>query len=313
MNDIINKILNSNNILICTHISPDGDAIGSALSLAGAIKDMGKIVDVVIPDFPSSFDYLKLSSMVVSSTNKQYDLGIAVDVSSINMINQRNNEFGNCKYKAVIDHHASNTLFGDINYVDSKASACCEVIYELLTKMNYSINIDIGEALLTGILTDTNGYLNNNVTTKTFDISSRLFSLGIDMHSIYYRLLVQVSRVGFELRKRVYDRLEFLEDGKIAFSYLTKQDIIDTGALSSDYEGLVEIGRAVEGVEVSVFIREVDEGYKVSIRTIQGVSAVDIALTFGGGGHLCASGCFINETKENTKKMLIQEIRKYLI
>ena len=312
MNSIIDRILSSNNIMVCAHVSPDGDAIGSSLGLAGAIKSLGKNVFVNMPEFPTFFNYLKLSELVYSGEQKDYDLVIVVDTSSIDRISFGDYVFDKDK-TIVIDHHATNSLYGSANYVDSNSSSCCEIIYELISKMNIDITLDIGESLLTGILTDTNGYLNSNVNSRTLDISSKLVSLGVDIHNLYYKVLVSISRVSFELRKRVYNRLEFFNDNRIAFSYLTNYDIVETGATTSDYEGMVEIGRSVEGVQVSVFVRETELGYKVSIRSIPGVSSADIAAIFGGGGHVCASGCLINDCLDNVREKLIKTVGEFLI
>ena len=312
MNSIIDRILICDNIMVFTHISPDGDAIGSSLALAGAIRSLGKNVFVNIPEFPTFFNYLKLSELVDDGVQKPCDLVVVVDTSSIDRIGFGDYVFDKDK-TIVIDHHATNSLYGSVNYVDSNSSSCCEIIYELISKMNIDITQDIGESLLTGILTDTNGYLNSNVNSRTFDISSKLVSLGVDIHKLYYRLLVSISRISFELRKRVYNRLEFFNDNRIAFSYLTNQDIIESSATTSDYEGMVEIGRSIEGVQVSVFVRETELGYKVSIRSILDVSSADIATVFGGGGHICASGCLINDSLDNVKEMLVKTIGEFLI
>lgn len=312
MNSIIDRILSSNNIMICAHISPDGDAVGSSLGLAGAIKSLGKNVFVNMPEFSNFFSYLKLSELVYNGEERDYDLVIVVDTSSVDRISYGNYEYDKDK-TIVIDHHATNTLYGSVNYVNSNSSSCCEIIYELINMMNIDITLDIGEALLTGILTDTNGYLNSNVNSRTFNISAKLVELGVDIHKLYYKVLVSVSRISFELRKRVFNRLEFLCDNRVAFSYLTNQDIMELGAGNSDYEGMVEIGRAIEGVQVSIFVRETEIGYKVSIRSVSGVSSADIAVLFNGGGHICASGCLINDSLDNVKDKLIKAVEEFLI
>lgn len=311
MNNIIDKILRSNKIVICTHVSPDGDAIGSSLGLAGALWKIGKDVNVCIPEYSDFFDYLKFSYLVNNNVI-EYDLMIVVDTSSVDRVALGEYVFDKDRC-IVIDHHATNDLYGSVNYVDSEFSSCCEIVYELISKMNIDVDLDIGTALFTGILTDTNGYLNSNVNYKTFDISSKLSLLGVDVHTLYYKVLVNISRTSLELRKRVYNRLVFYCDNKVAFSYLTLNDINEVNAKSEDYEGMVELGRVVDGVQVSVFARETEDGFKVSIRSIEGVSSAIIASKFNGGGHLCASGCLIKDSLENVEKCLINVIKEYLI
>ena len=108
------------------------------------------------------------------------------------------------------------------------------------------------------------------------------------------------------------NRLEFLEDGKIAFTYITKKDEEEVGAETNDHDGIVEIGRDVEHVEVSIFLREIDDGYKVSLRSNEYVNVSDICILFGGGGHLRAAGANINLPFEQAKVKIIEECKKHL-
>lgn len=313
MNNIINKINEVNNILVCCHINPDGDAIGSSLGLSYALQDIGKKVDVVIPEYPYEFNYLKGNINIVNMSEKEYDLAIVVDTSSIDRVSLMNNELDRCKEVIVIDHHISNTNFGNINYVNSDSSSCCEIIYDLLNKMNIFINKIIATCLITGIITDTCGYLNSNTNSRTLDISSKLLQYDISLHDIYYKLLVMVSKNKFYLTRLVYDRLEFYDNGRIAFSYLNKDDIESISASSGDTTGMVDIGRAIQSVQLSLFVKEEELGYKVSIRSNSGISTLGIASSFGGGGHTAASGCTIKGDLDTVKKSLLEEARKYLI
>ena len=120
------------------------------------------------------------------------------------------------------------------------------------------------------------------------------------------------SRANFELRKRAIDRMEFLEEGKIAFTYITKQDEEEVNAENGDYEGIVEEGRAIEGVEVSIFIRETNKGFKASLRSNSYVNVSDVCLMFGGGGHFHAAGCTIAQSLEQVKEKMINQVKMYI-
>ncbi len=120
------------------------------------------------------------------------------------------------------------------------------------------------------------------------------------------------SRANFELRRRTIDRMEFIEDGKIAFTYITLKDEEEVNAQSGDHEGIVEEGRAIEGVEVSVFVRETPKGFKASLRSNGKVNVSDVCLMFGGGGHPYAAGCTIAQSLEQVKEKLINEIKMHL-
>lgn len=308
-NSILDVINNSDSILLLTHEKPDGDAIGSVMAMYNVLKDMNKTVDVVIPEVPPVFNFLDSINKVVDKSNKKYDLVITCDCSTKERLGQLNNEFDNCKHSIVIDHHVSNTNYGEINYVDGSISSCCQIIYYLLKEWNINYTLEIGEALTTGMLTDTNGFANCNVDKNTFFMAAELLDTGIDFHNIYYTVLSKCNKAQHLLRKIVIDRLEFYADGKIAFSYITKEDLENVGALPGDHEGLVDIGRNIEGVEVSIFIRE-DDGYRVSFRSNGKVLVNSIASKFGGGGHDMAAGATIDASFEETKKMLLDETIK---
>ena len=308
-NSILDVINNSDSILLLTHEKPDGDAIGSVMAMYNVLKDMNKTVDIVIPEVPPVFNFLDSINKVVDKSNKKYDLVITCDCSTKERLGQINNEFDNCKHSIVIDHHVSNTNYGEINYVDANISSCCQIIYYLLKEWNIKFTHEIGEALTTGMLTDTNGFANCNVDKNTFIMAAELLDTGIDFPNIYYTVLSKCNKAQHLLRKIVIDRLEFYEDGKIAFSYVTKKDLENAGALPGDHEGLVDIGRNIEGVEVSIFIRE-DDGYRVSFRSNGKVLVNSIASKFGGGGHDMAAGATLDASFEETKRMLLDETIK---
>ena len=120
------------------------------------------------------------------------------------------------------------------------------------------------------------------------------------------------TRANFELRRRAIERMEFIEDGKIALTYITKQDEEEVNAENGDHEGIVEEGRAIEGVEVSIFIRETSKGFKASLRSNSYVNVSDVCLMFGGGGHFHAAGCTIAQSLEQVKEKVVNQVKMYL-
>ena len=167
---------------------------------------------------------------------------------------------------------------------------------------------------MTGIITDTGGFRHVGITPETFEFTADLIRLGVDVPDIYKRTLNTKTRANFELSKRVMDRMEILEDGKVTFTYMNKKDEEEVGAEPGDHEGLVEIGRDIEGVEVSIFIRqkENEEAYKISMRSGNNVNVSDICFLFGGGGHPRAAGALIQGNVEQVKEKLMKEVRKAL-
>lgn len=311
MNNIYSEIINSNSILLLAHEYPDGDAIGSLMGLYQALRNLKKNVDVLVPEIPETFLFLNSINDVIKTSDKEYDLAIVVDCANKERIGQTNNEFDKCRKCIVIDHHLSNCEFGDINHVEGNTSSCCQVIYYLLKQWNVNITKEIGDALAVGMLTDTTGFRNNNVDKNTFLMAAELTDIGVNIHKIGYFTLSKKSNAQYKLMRMTLDRLELLHDGKIAFSYISSEDFANVDAKVGDHEGLVDLGRNIDGVEVSIFARECADCYRISLRSNGLVDVNEIAKKFGGGGHKMAAGVAVDNFKE-TKNNLINAIIEVL-
>lgn len=314
LDDILEEIKKANSIVILSHESPDGDAIGSVLAMGIALEDMGKKADMIIREYPRTFQFLPNANKVKENTEiKKYDLAIALDCADLRRLNGRE-YFEEAKRTIVIDHHGTNSMFGDINFVNPVAPACCEILVGIFTYFNIDIHQDLGACILTGIITDTGGFKYQGVTAETFEFTAELLRKGVNVSEIYQKTLETRTRANFELLKRTLDRIEILEGGKVTFTYITSQDEEEVGAEPGDHEGLVEVGRGVEGVEVAIFIRQKDKQnkYKVSMRSSNNINVSDICYIFGGGGHPKAAGCLIQGDVEQVKNKLLKEIKKVL-
>ena len=309
----IKKLIDqSNSILLHTHESPDGDAIGSVLGFYHYLVSINKTVDMVILDIPKVFDFLPSINRVVDNTNKTYDLGIVLDCASKERIGQKEDLVSRCKNTICIDHHISNTNYCDVNLVEGNISSCCQVVYYLFKEWNVPVSKEIGESLISGVLTDTNGFGINNVDKNTYNLAADILDLGVNIHNIYNKVLCKKTMSQYELMRIAMDRLEFLYNSKIAFTYILKDDFDKVGAVTGEHEGIVDIGRNVEGVEVSIFLRE-DNGFTVSLRSTGTVDVSKIASSIGGGGHFMASGAKLYGTLEETKETIINETKKVML
>lgn len=313
VDNILEEIKNANTIAILTHENPDGDAIGSSLAMYMALEKMGKKADLIIPELPRVYEFLpKTSEIKKEGSSEAYDLAIALDCATIKMLNGWSNYFETAKVKITIDHHGTNTMYGDINFVNPDSPACSQILINVIEYFGVEIDEEIGSAILAGIITDTGGFAYQSTTPETFEFASKLLKKGVNVSNIYKRVMNTKTKANFELGKRAIDRLEFIEDGKITFTYITKQDIEEVNAESGDYEGIVEEGRAIEGVEVSIFVRETDKGFKASLRSNSYLNVSDVCLMFGGGGHIHAAGCMISQSLEQVKEKLVNEVKMYL-
>ena len=311
LENIKESIAASESIVILTHENPDGDAVGSSLGMMHALRKIGKNADVVIPSLNKMYDIIPGYDEIKSYTDKEYDLCIALDCSDVERLNLCKDIFKRTKNTMVIDHHITNQNFGDVNYVNAVASSTCQNLIVIFGYLEISIDKDIATCLYAGILTDTGGF-RYNVQIETFEFAAMLLETGIDIAKIYRRLFDLTTMPRTKALGLAIDRLELLSNDKIAFTYLTSEDEEKFKLMDGDHEGIVNYGRNLENVEVSIFIRQVDGKYKVSLRSNEYVNVSLIATKFGGGGHMKASGLTSDMSFELLKQALISEIEKQL-
>lgn len=314
LDEILIEIKESENIVIMAHEVPDGDAIGSALAMCLAARNMNKNAIVLMKDFPENFSYLPgLEFIKTESDIKVFDMAIALDCPNVKRIDNEFIEYyENAKVKVQFDHHNKNSMFGDYNVVNHVSPATAQILVSSFQYLNIEMTKDIAICLLTGIITDTGGFKNSNVTVESFEFASWCLEKGINLPKIYKQSMLTMSRTKFEAEKLSMNRLEFLADGKIAFTYLTKSDCEEIGVKSGERDGIVEIGKAIEGVEVSIFLYEKEKGFKASLRSNEYVNVSDVCSVFGGGGHIKAAGATLNMTFEEAKKAIVSEVIKNL-
>ena len=166
---------------------------------------------------------------------------------------------------------------------------------------------------MTGIITYSGGFSHDGTNSETFEFAAELVRKGVNIPYIYKRTLNTKTKANFLLTKKVIDRMELLEDGKVTFTYITIKDEEEVNAEPGDHEGLVEIGRDIEGVEVSIFVRQKEENaFKISLRSGNEVNVSDVCLMFGGGGHPRAAGGLIQGTLEQVREKVLKEVKKAL-
>ena len=313
LDNILEEIKKAEKIVILTHEMPDGDAIGSCLSFYFACQSLKKQADIIIPEYPKTFDFLPgIEKIKEESDIEKYDLAIALDCADSRILKGYSKYFDKAKRKIVIDHHGSNTMYGNINYVDPVSPACSQILIEMFQYFDIELTKEMATCIMTGIVTDTGGF-SYNATSETFEFASDILRLGVNISEIMRMGLHTKNKANFELNKLAMDRMEFLEDGKVAYTYITIEDQEKTGAKQGDHEGIVDIGKNIEGVEVSIFLHEVPEkGFKISLRSNQYVDVGEISIMLGGGGHRKAAGAYMKGDTEQIKNKVLQEVRKQL-
>ena len=313
LDSIIEIIKKANKIGIFTHISPDGDAIGSSLSLYLGLKALKKEVEIITDEYSKCFNFLPQLENIKRETTEKYDLAIALDCATRPRLYDPKSAFDNAIITASIDHHASNTYYAKYNYVEGTSPAAAKTLVKVLKRLEIPLTKEIGDCLMTGIITDTGGFRYDTVDDETFEFAAQMLDLGVNISDIYYRTFDVKSKPQFLLSSIATNRLSFHSSDKIAVTYITLKDFKEVKANAGDHEGIVNIGRNIEGVEVSIFLREVENDfYRVSLRSNNYVDVSEIAATFSGGGHSKAAGCDMHNNLETSIKKLVKETNKYL-
>lgn len=315
LDNILEEIKKAQTIVVLAHESPDGDAIASSLSVMHVLEQLGKKVDVVIPEYPKDFNFLPGAEKILAKGREEhYELAISVDCTDLKRLAGGKEYFEPAKRTIQIDHHSVNSMFADLNYVDPVAPACCQVLIAMFEYYELEITKELATCILTGIITDTGGFQWGGVTPETFEFAAELVRKGARLKEICRIALRKKSKAHCELEKLIYNRLEFLEDGKIAIAYLTLDDYKAVNAEIGDDEGLVEMLRDIEDVEVAILLKEKEgaNGFKGSLRSHETVNVSDICMLLGGGGHRGAAGCFISGNLEQAKTKVIKAVKQGL-
>lgn len=277
---------------IIAHISPDGDAIGSALGLRLGLKALGKTAKVVCEHrVPPVFEFLSGAEAVCGADAAAARCCVALDCADRRRLGLAAKLFDAAEITVCIDHHGTNGGFADVNYVDESAAATAETVYELLGALGVEIDGDMANCLYAAIVADTGRFSHSSTTAKTMRIAADLIEAGADASEISNRLFSDEPLSKARLRALAINRMELLVGGKVALTTITQADISALHASAEDTEGIVEALRDINAVEIAVFIRETRDGsYKVSMRSKREADVAAIATKFGGGGHVRAAG-----------------------
>ena len=301
-------LLDAKKIVLCTHVSPDGDTLGSSLGLAQCLQKLGKEVIVYCDDLVNkSFSFIpgiELLQRPDANNSVEADLLVVIDASSFDRIGIVGEVV---KYKQLlnIDHHISNTHFADFVYLDSKAAATGEIMCELLQEMAWPIDHNIAECFYIAMSTDCGSFRYANTTPKTMRAGAWLLEQGVRPNEISDKLDMK-SRLTVEMLAKVLPSLTFEADGKIAYLTITN-DLYNKDANTDSF---VNYPRYIDGVEVAIMFKAVEPKItRVSMRS-SNLDVAQVALSFGGGGHIRAAGCTIYAPVEEAREQLLAKLRE---
>ena len=326
MQELKNLLSAKQNVVITTHVNPDGDAIGSSVALLNFLIKMVHDVSVIVPnDYPDFLKWMKNDELIINYSNsknesqekiKNASLIFCLDFNNLNRINEIGDYISESKAKKVlIDHHLDPSDFYDFKIHDVKASATAELVYNFLIELDSNaVDKDISEALYTGILTDT-GSFKFSMSPKVHKIVSDLMIRGVDIGFINNKIydsnsLDKLKLIGYALS----EKLEVISKGNAAYIVLSRKDLKDHNFKKGDTEGLVNYALSISNVNMAVLIIETKERIKFSFRSIGQFSVNEFAKKyFNGGGHKNAAGGSLEDKLSVALEKFLKHISKYSI
>lgn len=306
-------ISHAQRIVCACHVNPDGDAIGSMLGLALALRSTGKTVETLCDDpVPETLQFLPgVAGVTQSPTIETYSLGIGLDAGDPKRLGASAAAVLASSSIINIDHHAVGTGFGNIRVVDATRASTAELVYDLLTYMNLPITADIAQCLMTGIFTDTGGFRFPATSPSTYRMAAELREAGADANTIATHVYESRSESAQRLLGRALANMGRSPGGDVVWSVVTAADFAQTGTSDADTEGISHGLRCVRGSKVALLLREqATDRFRVSLRSQEGVDVATVANQFGGGGHRLASGCTMSGNSAAVLTQLLAELSK---
>ncbi len=311
-NAVERLIRKSGTFLLSTHRNSDADAIGSEIALALGLKKIGKEVEIINNSkTPENLKFLPFSDIISKKfkASNKYDAAILLDCENP----ERNGHVVNKKKilhaPFYIDHHITNKQNPDENLIIPTVSSTSEIVYKLLKHLNVKIDGDMATCIYAGIFFDTGGLRYSNAGESAYKICYNLVKMGVPVRTISKQLFEKRSYSSQLLLALALSRLEINEEKKFCWTYVTEKDYEKTGAGNSDTDGFIDQLNQTEGMDASIFFREVGKNHtKVSLRSTNSIDVAEIASHFGGGGHKKASGFLYKENIRKTITLVLKEI-----
>ncbi len=317
MDRIIRHLNKCSRVLIASHANPDGDAVGSLLAMGLGMRALEKTVTLYNESsIPAVYRFLPCVDLVTRrlGSMSDYDIAVIVDCGNLGRIGEAASVVGAAPCILNIDHHATNTNFGDLTLIDTSACASAEIVHRLIKAMNVPMDADMATALYTGILTDTGSFRFSNTNRAAFSICEEMVGLGVNPFVVAQYVYGKYSLGRIKLLNMALDSIEISRDGKLSMMALTQRMLEETDTRTEDIDGLINYARRIEDVMVAVLIQERKNGaragedrrsYHVSLRSDGSVDVAAIAAAFGGGGHSSAAGFNVESTLTDLKSEIM--------
>jgi phosphoesterase RecJ-like protein len=318
---VAEEIKTGNRFLLTTHENPDGDALGSLLATHRILEALGKdsVMFLAAKEFPLPVEYrfLPLEEVFHEPPADIADRVVIfldcgnIDRMPVDFLRDADNRVIN------IDHHHDNTRFGTINLVDVDASCTAEIVYDLAGLLGVELTPEIANALYVALVTDTGKFMYENTDSRSHRMAAGLIEAGVEVNDVYRRLYEHAPIEKLRLLAHALDKIELLEGGRLAVTYISNEDYASTGASEALTEGIIDHLRTIDGAVVAAVVRDLGESgrsaRKVSMRSTDGrIDVSAIARAHGGGGHRRAAGFSTNLPFDEVVSFLAREIETQL-
>ncbi len=300
------KIRAAGTIIVAGHRNPDGDSIGSILSLGLGIEQLGKRVIMVSADgVPQRYRHLPGAHRIVTHTSVTADVAVTVDCGAAEMLGDALEAINRASCIIEVDHHEFRRPFGTLDLIDYAAAAVGELVYLLLRELDVTVTKAIAENILTSIIVETNSFRLPNIRALTFDICAKLIRKGVNFYDLVDKVFWSKSRSSALLTGVCLSRCVFLKRGRIVWSIVRQEDFDAVGGKDEDVDPVVHEMRSITGVDVAILFREKSaQTIRVSLRSKDAINIASVAEAYGGGGHFDAAGCSIQNNEHTITGVL---------
>ncbi len=305
---ILEVLRKGEKFLVCSHSRPDGDAVGSVLAMGILLAQMGKRADLVTADrIPTIYRGLPGAEAIRTAlrVHGPYDAVILLECDGIERARLRGlHSF----FLINIDHHVSGRPYADLNWIDCSAASVGELVYRLVKAAGAEVTPEMATCLYTTVLTDTGGFCYGATKASTFELARELVVAGANPIEIAQEVCFSTSTAKILLLGSALNNLK--REGRLAWLWVTHQDMVRTCAAEEDCEGIVNFALCISGVEAAVFLRELpDRRIRLSLRSKGKINVAEMAERLGGGGHETAAGCTLEGPIANALEEILTELR----
>lgn len=309
--EIKKRILETGDISLVSHINPDGDNIGSLLGLGGALRKMGKDVNLLkVDEVPKNLLFLP-NIEKIKPMEKKPDLLFVLDSSDEGRLGDANEEILKANFIINIDHHKSNTFFGNINVVDPSMSSTGEMVYDLIEFLGVELDNEIATPIYTAISSDTGSFKYESTSPATLRKAAKLLEFVDNKVEITKNLYQSRTKIQTEIIKIVLNSLESFEELSLIVGKISSNDLKKLRAQADDTEGVVPFINEIEGYDVAIFLKEKEEGIvRVSARSKEICDVSKLCEKFDGGGHKRAAGATIEGSLDEALEMLVNTYKE---